>query len=203
MLENILPGTGTKLRIVRTIYEKQGININSLIKKVRASPNSVLNYVNKLCAFGLIKEEILSGEKKIHMRILKPNFDNDFSKIFYSLVETDKKLLFFEKYKKLKPHFVQLGDIINKNIEFVLVFGSYARFAATKDSDLDILIVGKIDRKKIQRIREIFITMGPEPSIKFETFKSFLKNRKKPLYQNILKEHVILFGELNFMKILK
>ena len=172
-----------------------------MIKKVKASPNLVLKYVNKLSFYKIIKEEKSGGEKKVHVRNLRANFDNETARMMYSLVEADKRFLFLEKYKKLKSYFLELGDIVKTG--FILVYGSYARFAGGKDSDLDILIVGKLEKEKIKMMREIFITLESELSLKVETVKHFLKNKDKPLYQNILKEHVVVYGVLDFMKILE
>ena len=199
MIEEIIPGNRTRLNILKAIYENPGINLTSLIKKVKASPNLVLDYTNKLSYYGIIKEINIGGKKKVHIKSIKPNFESNNGKLIYSLIEVDKKLLFFEKYKKLKHYLLQLNDIINKEVLFIVVYGSYARFAATNDSDLDILIVGTLNKEKITRIKEIFISLDIEPSIKIEDFDKFMKNVDKPLYQNIIKEHVIICGEINFI----
>jgi len=202
MIEEILPGNKTRLNIINTIYENPKINLTGLIKKVRASPNLVLKYVNNLLSYSVIKEEKRGGEKKVHIRIIEPNFDNELSQLIYSIVEIEKRINFFKKYKKLKPYFTQLKEIFKNREGFVLVYGSYARFSAEEDSDLDLLIVGKLNKEETKRIEEIFITLESELSLKIETLQKFLKNKEKPLYKNILKEHIITDGTINFIKIL-
>lgn len=202
MIEEIIPGNKTKLRIVRTIYENPGINLTSLIRKVKLSPNFVLMYVNKLSSFGLIKENQVKRKKKVHVRNLKFNFKNLLTKFICSVVELDKKLLFFKKYKKLNSYFLQLNELFNKKIEFAVIYGSYFRLSVDKDSDLDLLIVGSPDKEMLKRIKEIFVTLDSEVSIKIESTSKFLSNIDKPLYQNILKEHVIVYGEMDYAKIL-
>lgn len=203
MIEEIIPGNKTRFKIIKTIYENPGINLTALIKKVKGSPNLVLDYVNKLSSYGLIKEEKTKGKKKVHVRNLRANFAPEIAKLVYSLVEMDKKILFFKKYKELRPYFWQLGEIIKNRPVFVLIYGSYTRFAATKDSDVDVLVVGDMEKEKVKRIREIFVTLEKELSLKIETIKQFLKNKDKPLYQNILKEHIILYGAERFIEILE
>ena len=168
MIESIIPGNKTRLNIIKNIYENPRINLTNLIKKVKASPNLVLEYINNLSSYSVIKEEKIGGKKKIHIRNLRANFDNEISQIIYSLAEIDKKFLFFKKYKQLKPYFMQLEDILKNNNRFALVYGSYARFASTKDSDLDLLIAGKLEKDEIKRIQEIFITLENELSLKIE-----------------------------------
>lgn len=203
MIEEITPGTKTKIRIVKTIYENPGINLTSLIRRVKASPNSVLEYVNKLSKYGIIKEIRLGGKKRIHIRSLLPNLSSEIAKLIFSIIEEEKKLRFFEKYKTLRPLIEQLYDLFGENIRFALIYGSYARFAATKESDLDILIVGKLDNVTKNRIDEIFITSEVEPSVKTDTLEKFIENKEKPLYQNILMEHVIIFGSYEFVSVLE
>ncbi len=200
MIENIIPGNKTRFNIIRVIYENPDINLNSLIKKAKASPNLVLDYTSKLSKYGVINEKnIGEGKKKIHIKILRPNFKTMIGKIMYSIVEIDKRMLFFEKYPKLRSYFEQLNNLISDNADFAVIYGSYSRFSATKESDIDILIVGNFSNENIKRIRETFISLDIEPSFKIESFDSFLNNKNKPLYKNILEEHIILFGELKFI----
>lgn len=194
MIENIIPGTRTKIRIIQAIYENPGINLTSLIKKAKASPNLVLKYANKLKEFGITKETVQKGNKKTHLRQIYPDLRAGLAMLIYSLIEQDKKHIFLSKYKKLKPIIAQITEL--KEIKTVLIYGSYARLAAAKDSDLDILIIGKADKNKL---REIIVTLDTEISLKIETESQFKKNIRRPLYQNILKEHIIVFGEQAFL----
>jgi len=202
MIEKIIPGTDTKLRILKIIYEDRYINLSKLIKKAKTSPNLVLSYINKLINFGVLAEQKSGGKIKVHIRNLMPNFKSSESKIIYSLIELDKKEIFFKKYKNLKIIFEQLYELFDENIKFIIVYGSYARFSATKESDLDLLIIGKLSDEKRKRLKEAFITLDIEPSIKIESLKQFKDNLNKPLYKNIIKGHVILYGEYNFVSIL-
>lgn len=202
MIEEVIPGNKTRFRVLEAIYENPGINLTNLIKKVKASPNLVLDYVNKLSLHHIIREEKSGGRKKVHVRNLKPNFDNEVARTLYSLVELNKKFLFYGKYKKLEPYFPQLSDILEDEEGFVLVYGSHARLAATSDSDLDLLLVGKPGKEKIKRIREAFVTLDTELSLKLESIKRFLKDKDKPLHQTLLKDHVIVYGTPAFIKVL-
>ncbi len=202
MIEKIIPGTNAKLRILKIIYEDKYINLSNLIKKAKTSPNLVLSYVNKLVDFNVVSEQRSGGEIKVHIRNLMPDFKSNESKIIYSLIELDKKEIFFNRYKNLKAIFGQLYELFDENVKFAVVYGSYARFSAEKESDLDLLIAGKLSDEKRKRLKEAFITLDIEPSIKIETLKQFKNNLNKPLYKNIIKEHVIVYGEYNFVSIL-
>lgn len=202
MIEKIIPGTDTKLRILKIIYEDKYINLSNLIKKAKTSPNLVLSYINKLVSFNIVAEQKSGGKIKTHIRNLMPNFKSNESKAIYSLIELDKKEIFLKKFRNLKTIFEQLYELFDENVKFVIVYGSYARFSATKESDLDLLIVGKLNDEKRKRLKEAFITLDIEPSIKIENLKQFKNNLNKPLYKNIMKEHIIICGEYNFVSIL-
>ena len=202
MIEEIIPGNRTRFRILETIYENPGINITNLIKKVKASPNLVLSYINKLLSYNIIKEEKIGGKKKIHVRSLTPNFNNELAHTFYSLIKINKKELFLKKYSNLRPILNQLYEEFEEKRAVILIYGSYARFSAERDSDLDVIIIGKLKKEEISKIREIFITFEAELSLKIETPANFLKSIQKPLYQNILKSHIVLNNANEFIRLL-
>lgn len=200
MIERILPNTETKLRILKVIYENPEINLTELIKKSRTSPNIVLKYVNNLTEFKIIKEKRFGGKKKTHIRNLKMNLLPSLSISLISFVEIEKRLIFLKKYKELKPFINQLVELFDEEINFCLIYGSFARLSADKDSDLDMWIVGNLKSEIKKRISEIFSTLKREYSIKIETLDQFLKNIDNPIHQNMLKEHIIIYNEINFLK---
>lgn len=202
MIEKILPNTETKLRILKIIYENPEINLTRLIKKAKTSPNIVLKYVNNLIKFNILKEKRFGGKKKTHIRNLKVDLSSNLSALIFSLIEIEKKLIFLNKYKEIRPFVNQLEELFNKNINFCLIYGSFARLAADKESDLDIWMIGNPDIEMTKRISEIFSTLKREYSIKIETLKQFLKNINNPIHQNILREHIVVYNEMEFLKIL-
>ena len=192
MIEKIIPGTRNKLKILREIYQSNGINLTSLIKKVNSSPNSVSDYVNKLEGIGvLISTKLL--DKKAPVRNLRINYSSNLTMLFLSLIEFDRRESLFAKYKILK----QLSEQLSFIDGFALIYGSYARLSSDKESDIDFIVVSdKVDKNKI---KEILITF-PEVSLKVETKKQFLQNLDKPLYQNILKEGIVLINEGDYLE---
>lgn len=201
MIEKILPKSSAELEILEVILSNPGINITGIIKKTKTSPNLVMRYVNTLVDANVLIEERKGGVKKTHIRFLYPNLNQLGIKVF-SLVETEKRIKFLNKYPEFKPIFKQMVELLQKKkIDFALVFGSFARFAAEKDSDLDMLIVGE-EKNFENELSDILITLGREYSVKIETKDKFKKNLKeKSLYKNILKNHVLIFGESSFLKI--
>ena len=202
MIEKILPNTQTKLRILRVLYENPEINLTKLIKKAKTSPNIVSKYINNLTKFGVLKEKRFGSKKKTHIRNLKLNLLSDLCVLMISFVEIEKRLIFLRKYKEIRPFVNQLVELFNEEISFGLIYGSFARLSADKESDLDVWIVGNLTKEMKKRISEVFSTLTREYSIKIETLDQFSKNINKPIHQNVLQEHVIIYNEKNFLKTL-
>jgi len=203
MIEEILPKNPAKLGILEVIMSNPGINITGIIKKTSTSPNLVIKYINTLVDANVLREERKGGKKKTHIRFLYPNLDQMGIKVF-SLVEVEKRIKFLKKYPEFKPIFNQMIELFqDKNVDFALIFGSFARFVAEKDSDLDMLIINK-NKNFENELSDILITLNREYSVKVETkneFKEYLK--KKSLHQDILKNHVLIYGENTYLEIVK
>ncbi len=194
MIEKTIPGNKMKFNFIKQVYENEGINVTSIIKKLKSSPNSVLEYANLLEDREiLIKSK--QGRKKPAVRNLKINFNSELACLFIGLIEADKREEITRKYTKFKNLIKQF----NFSEVFVLLYGSYARKSADNESDIDMVFVG--DNVEKNKIKELLVTF-PDASVKIDSTADFIKNSKKPLYQNILKEHVVLFNEILFIKTL-
>ena len=135
--------------------------------------------------------------------MLRANLSSELSRSIFASIEIDKRQVFIKKYKKLKPFVSQLRELFDKSITFALIYGSFARFAAEKSSDIDLLIVGKVSSELKKRLSEVFVTLDREISIKVEDYRTFLRKIKEPLHQTILREHVIIYGETRFIESLE
>ena len=203
MIKKILPSSESKLKILNCIYENPGINITGLIKFTKCSPNLVVSYVNNLVKYGVLKERTLKGKIRPHIREIQFDLKSSTGKLILSLLEVEKRFTFLKKYSKFVSITNQLNDLfLDKNINFCLVYGSFARFSPDKDSDVDILVVGKLGEENRKRISEIFTTIDREYSIQIESIKDFFKNSKNNFHQNIIKDHIVLFGEFEFIEAL-
>jgi len=187
----------SQIKIIEEILRNPGINLRGIIEKTKLSPNYVSKYVNLLVKKKILKEEVLK-KKRVYLRRFFLNFKNVLTKNIFLLVKEERKEDFFEKYPKLMPIFEQLVEEI-KGIDFVLIYGSYARLAAEKDSDLDILIIGKIKNK--EKIREILVTLDMEVSIKIESYSDFKKRINNDLHQQILKDNILIYDSGKFVEI--
>jgi len=88
---------------------------------------------------------------------------------------------------------VILEEIVQKTDEkLIVLFGSYAKGLAKKDSDIDIYIETK-DRKVKKNVEEIYSKIN----VKIGTF-----DPKSPLIKEIIKDHVIVKGIERFYDLL-
>ena len=199
MIESILPSTKSKVRILKTIYKNPGINITRLINKTKTSPTRTTKYIDILTRYDVIEEKRSYGKNKSYMRLLKPNLSSNVGKMFFTFIEIDKKYTFLEKYKELKPVINQLAELFEDTDTFCLIHGSFARFSADEDSDIDIFMVGKINKEKRERISEIMVSLERTYSIQVESKDEFIKNIDDPFHQTVLEDHVVIFNENRFI----
>jgi predicted nucleotidyltransferase len=135
----------------------------------------------------LEKENILKSRINGKNKYFSLNLQNPLTKLFLIKTEIFKTMTFLEKYPLLKP-FVK-G--INNDIPLV-VFGSYARLEATKNSDIDILIISntKILDKNPFPFELIPIKIH-EVRISEENFELSVKS-DEALIKEIQAHHVVL-----------
>jgi len=196
----------SEYNILKLIYENPGIRLSELIKKAKASVATAKKRLDNLLYSKIITEKRVIGGKRIILKNFYPNFSSEEGKNIFSLIESEKKQEFFKKNKNLIGSFNQLLKNINNKIKVILVFGSFASYSQTKDSDLDILFL-TTEKKDIsdlkKEIERSFITFEHEISPRIDTLNNFKRNINIGVYQTILKNHIIIKGALNFIELIK
>lgn len=81
------------------------------------------------------RNKILKGIKSGKNKYLKLNLDNIQTKFLILQSEVNKTILFLDKYPLLKAFLKEIDTDV-----FLIVFGSFARLEADKNSDLDLLV---------------------------------------------------------------
>jgi predicted nucleotidyltransferase len=129
----------------------------------------------------LEEENILKSEKRGKNKYFKLNLKNIQTKFYLIQSEIYKTELFLEKH----PQFKTFLKSINSNMPIV-VFGSFAKMTAKKESDLDLLLIGKKEIPK-HLISNDLHKVGL-------TEKDFLKSLKneEDLIKEIEENHIIL-----------
>lgn len=139
------------------------------------------------------------------MRVLKILYNDNIvdykvegkNKVYYlkNVLVARKKILSLEQYKfeKLIKKYPHLNPLISDILELVrhktvILFGSFAKFMANKESDIDIFVETQ-DRNLRKKIMEIDSRL----SIKIGRF-----DKSSHLGKEIIKDHIILRGAEEF-----
>ncbi len=96
-------------------------------------------------------------------------------------------------------------ELFRMNSEGIIVlFGSYAKGNYTKDSDIDLFYVGKIEDAGVLEIRDIGKVYGKTINVKMLSLHLFENavRRKDPLVREVIKNHVLLQNPHQFVNIL-
>lgn len=201
----IFPINKSKYQVLKEIYANPGIKISELGKRARVSSKVCYSHLRNLKTSEIIKEETY-GEKP-QIRALYPDIGSENGRLVFSLVENQKRLEFLERYKGLKGCFFQLINNLPDCVLTVLIFGSYSRFAATGESDLDLLFIVSSSRRNLPKlenaVEEAFVTFGRSVSSKVLTEREFLNGKRTDaLVKSAVKEHVCAYNSAGFLEIL-
>jgi uncharacterized protein len=186
---NKLSETHLKVISLFTRGYKVEYYIREVEKLLKISSRTALLTLNDL-----EKRQILESTTRGKIRLFKiqPSL---ITKEYFSLCEVYKRIHFFEKNQLVR-------EIMEKLIPHVegitVIFGSYAKGLQKEDSDLDILVVGTHDKK---RIREIEKTYGISINIKQYPTNIFKKElHKDTLLKEVVANHIVISGIDDFIK---
>jgi len=152
--------------------------------KTALSPQTALSNLNQM-----VKEQILSFTVRGRNKEYKLNLENLQTRIMLEMAESYKAI------RRLQNK--ELNILLSETApycESIILFGSFASWTETKDSDIDLVIVGRADKGKIRQIRNKY---SREINIEFISLSDLKKSfkEKKALAIEILKKH-ILFGNI-------
>ena len=156
-------------------------------KKLRMNQKTVSNVLNKLEKEHILKYYIEGKNKYYYINNLNPNIIE-----IIKLIEINRKIKFLEKYKKFRDLF---GKLELKTEGILVIFGSYANFSANEKSDLDILVIGKIQEvKDLEHLYNVKISIVKLDKKKFK--------KEDILIKEIIKNHIILKGVEEFIRLI-
>ena len=166
-------------------YDNSGLTGSFIAKKRKINQKTVSNWLKKLEGQTILKSKI-QGKNKLYFL----NLDN-FAMVrdFVLAAEHLKTLQYYKKNPVIK-------EICEKISVFILgsgiIFGSYAKGINKKGSDLDILVIGKADEKRIKNISNrynIDINLKIYPGLE-----------KDLLINEVIKDHIIIKGTEDFVR---
>ncbi len=165
-----------EFKVFFEIYNSdKALYLRDIVKRTNMPYGTVQGIINKNKYLFDIKIE---GENKYF------SFRNNISnKYLFHQIEIERTKVFIQKNPRLRPFIEKMQELKTP----FLVFGSFAKDTACKNSDLNLLFIsGKKetpDHLCPIEIHKIFINP-----------KKISELKKEALYREIIKEHVIIFG---------
>jgi len=140
------------------------------------------------------------------------NLDSPILLKLFELVELERQLAFYRRNPPLRRSLERVVNHLLVESDWRLlglyVFGSWARGQATKDSDLDILLVfpsASDENSPLARTAERALAGSWRPSVVVTTVGDLgrgLANRE-PFHQELWRDRVIAYGESTFWQIVR
>lgn len=186
-----------KLKIVRFLSKNVGTTFT--INEIATSIDEYYSFVHRIIG-KLIKEEIVLKAKAGKSYLCSLNLGNEKTMTLIQLSEIESRDEFYNKNKELK---LILEDFVESagNAITVGLFGSYAKGKATKESDIDILIVAERKFNADKTAKEIYAKYGKEINAIVMSPEEFKKQRDKAIIKEIISNHYVLHGAENFVKL--
>jgi predicted nucleotidyltransferase len=158
-----------------------------LASKLKMNQKTVSNVLNNL-----EKQHILKFTQEGKNKYYYLNKSNHSVKDVIKLIEINKRIMFFNEYSKLNDLFL---EIEKRSRGLVIIFGSYANFSSTKNSDIDIFVIGKVDDlKDLEELYNIKANIVYSSKDKFKLNDLFIKE--------IINNHLILKGVEEYIKLI-
>ena len=120
-----------------------------IAKNKKLNQKTVANYLLFLEKEGILKSKIQGKNKNYSL-----NLENkEITKNFILATEHLRTMEFYKKHLIIKEVCTKIIPNIKGS---ALIFGSYAKGIQKKDSDLDILIIGKCNEEQIEKIGKAY-----------------------------------------------
>lgn len=164
-----------ELEIINVLLRSEN-HVRGVAKKLGESHSTVLRKLNNLKKENVVDSKV-EGKNKIFF--LK---DNIIAKNYIKKAELQKLSILLRKYPELGVLFEEILKKIDEKL--IVLFGSYAKGLAKKDSDIDVYI-----ETKNRNVKKAVEDIHSKISVKIGTF-----DIKSPLIKEIIKDHVIIRG---------
>lgn len=183
------------LKLIQTL----GKNLNNEIPIRQLSKESKVPYTT---AHRLIKnnKDIFIINKKGNIKLCSLNLKDDITKNYLILSERKEAESFIKKQPQLKV----LKKELPKRDYSLILFGSRAEGKNREKSDVDLCIINKEGKKNINFSKfELLFKLEINPIyLSDKEFKHMLKDEEQNLAKEIIKKHIILYGEEYFWNLI-
>ncbi|MBS3143853.1 nucleotidyltransferase domain-containing protein [Candidatus Woesearchaeota archaeon] len=175
------------LKVVKFFLENpyEEVYLRQLAKKLKLSPFAIKKYSDLL-----IKENLIKEEKKANLRYFKANTNN----LFFKQLKISNNISII-----LKLGLIEFLKENVSNVSSIVLFGSMAKGEDDKDSDVDLLIIGKEKHLNLIKIEEK-IKKRITPHI--ISWSEWNKKATEDIafYHEVVNYGINLYGELPLVK---
>lgn len=177
----------TELKIIKFFIENNSkqYSINQVAKELGISYKVAFQIISRNIEKGAIKAEKVGN---INLCSFNFKFDENIfltEKLRYDLLKDRKIISVKREVKHLSP------------LSIVLLFGSYAKGTAHKNSDVDLCIIGNIDFESLNILPYDLHVLD----FSYEEFTEMLLSKKPNVAHEIVKNNIILRGIENYYSI--
>ena len=175
------------LKVVRFFLENpyKEVYLRQLAKELSLSSFAIKKYSDLL-----VKEELIKEQRIANLRYFKANINNLFFK--HLKIAFNINLL-------LKSGLLDFLKQNLANVSSVVLFGSMAKGEDDKQSDVDILIIGKEKYLNLEKFEEI---IGKDITLHIFSWSEWNKQavENKAFYSDVTSYGITLYGELPLTK---
>ena len=165
----------TEFEVLKSFFPK-GQEIT--LKEIRS--RSKLSYEPVYRTLKHLEEKHLVNIKKIGRTLVYSlEFKRDLVKMAFILYANERKIIFSEKHLVLSK---KLSEIQEETVDFLSVFGSYAKGNETKNSDIDIICVDSNKNKIENKLKALRYETNFEFAPVVIPKKEFLKIEKENIH---------------------
>ncbi|MBI2675716.1 MAG: nucleotidyltransferase domain-containing protein [Candidatus Aenigmarchaeota archaeon] len=189
-----------ELRIVDLLARNPGrkFTINEIARELE----EYYSFVHRT-AGRLAKDDVIDKSRVGKSYICSLNMENEKTLALMVLGEIEKKDEFYGRNRELG---LMLEDLVKSlstqpGVDAIVLFGSYAKGAATKESDVDILVVAGRKAEIGRTAKEMYAKYGKEINPVIITSQEFRKQKEKAIIKEIISGHCVLYGAKNFVNL--
>lgn len=190
---NINQTTLKILGLYRNNY-KISLHVREIARETKVDVKAIQLQLRRLERVNILSSALKGKNKEYRL-----NLTNFAAKYYMTMAEAFFTIGFLDKNFQIKK---VISEINGKIDGIILLFGSFAKGYATKESDIDIFVIAdKFDKSAIEDVSDI---ISRKISVKSSGRKQFLDGLKNadPLISEVASAHVTLKGMDDFCDIM-
>ena len=159
------------------LHPSKKVHFRELCRELDFSPLTVKTYCDEFVSKGWLNEERLAN-----LRLFRLN-NEDY------VVKAMKRAFFISRLKEAKAE-----QLVEEGIISFALYGSHASGEYDEKSDVDLLIVGRREQFKHERVKQLEKKLGKEIQATIFSLEQWESAKKESFGGSVLHSHVLLSG---------